>query len=155
MKAAVHGGRVLKGRSDVRRTGPRRPRRAEVGGRDGQAYWPSFVTFSASKPDRRDRGNRVAAVSGRSDVRRTGLSAPSLRRRRRPSSPRGTRVIEVRLGDDDRIEWALKAFKRKVLKAGILKDVRKKRHYLKPSEARQLKAAAARRNARSKNRASR
>ena len=64
-------------------------------------------------------------------------------------------MIEVRLGDDDRIEWALKAFKRKVLKAGILKDVRKKRHYLKPREARQLKAAAARRNARSKNRASR
>ena len=51
-------------------------------------------------------------------------------------------MIEVRLGDDDRIEWALKAFKRKVLKAGILKDVRRKRHYLKPSEARQLKAAA-------------
>ena len=64
-------------------------------------------------------------------------------------------MIEVRLGDDDRIEWALKAFKRKVLKAGILKDVRKKRHYLKPSEARQLKAANARRNARAKNRASR
>jgi small subunit ribosomal protein S21 len=64
-------------------------------------------------------------------------------------------VIEVRLGDDDRIEWALKAFKRKVLKAGILKDVRKKRHYLKPSEARQLKAANARRNARAKTRASR
>jgi small subunit ribosomal protein S21 len=75
---------------------------------------------------------------------------------RRPASiPQRLRVIEVRLGDDDRIEWALKAFKRKVLKAGILKDVRKKRHYLKPSEARQLKAAAARRNARAKNRASR
>ncbi len=62
-------------------------------------------------------------------------------------------MIEVKLGDDDRIDWALKTFKRKVLKAGILKDVRKKRHYLKPSEARQLKAANARRDARSKSRA--
>jgi hypothetical protein len=32
-----------------------------------------------------------------------------------------------------------------VLKAGILKDLRRKRHYVKPSEARQLKMAAARR----------
>ena len=43
---------------------------------------------------------------------------------------------------------ALKAFKKKVIKAGILKDLRAKRHYLKPSEARKLKSAAARRRKR-------
>ena len=54
-------------------------------------------------------------------------------------------MIEVKLTDSDRIDWALKAFKKQVQKAGILKDLRRRRHYVKPSEARQQKAAAARR----------
>jgi small subunit ribosomal protein S21 len=58
-------------------------------------------------------------------------------------------MVEVRLNDEDRIEFALKLFKRKVQRAGVLKDVRRKRHYVKPSEARALKAAAARRRSRS------
>ncbi|HET8625377.1 MAG TPA: 30S ribosomal protein S21 [Gemmatimonadales bacterium] len=57
-------------------------------------------------------------------------------------------MIEVHLEETDRIDWALKAFKRKVQKSGILQDLRRKRHYVKPSEARQLKAAAARRRKR-------
>jgi small subunit ribosomal protein S21 len=52
---------------------------------------------------------------------------------------------EVILGDTDRIEFALKAFKRKVQRAGILKELRARRHYLKPSLARKLKKAAAQR----------
>jgi small subunit ribosomal protein S21 len=35
-----------------------------------------------------------------------------------------------------------------VLRSGLLKDLRRRRHYVKPSEARQLKADAARRRAR-------
>jgi small subunit ribosomal protein S21 len=54
-------------------------------------------------------------------------------------------MVELQLDEADRLEWALKAFKKKVQKAGILKDLRRKRHYVKPSEARQQKAAAARR----------
>ncbi|HEY0997674.1 MAG TPA: 30S ribosomal protein S21 [Gemmatimonadaceae bacterium] len=54
-------------------------------------------------------------------------------------------MIQVDLTDADRIEWALKAFKKKVQKAGVLKELRQRRHYVKPSEARQLKAKAARR----------
>ncbi|HET6682023.1 MAG TPA: 30S ribosomal protein S21 [Gemmatimonadaceae bacterium] len=61
-------------------------------------------------------------------------------------------MIEVTLDEGDRIDWALKAFKKKVQKSGILKDLRRKRHYVKPSEARQLKAAAARRRARTPSR---
>ena len=57
-------------------------------------------------------------------------------------------TIEIKLGDEDRIEWALKAFKRKMQRSGILKDLREKRYYTKPSEARQLKAANARRRRR-------
>lgn len=52
---------------------------------------------------------------------------------------------EILLADTDRIEWALKAFKRKVLKAGVLREVRRRRHYVKPSEARLLKSKAAKR----------
>ena len=59
-------------------------------------------------------------------------------------------MIEVTLDDSDRLDWALKAFKKKVLKSGLLKDLRRKRHYVKPSEARQLKAAAAKRRGRPK-----
>ena len=54
-------------------------------------------------------------------------------------------MVEIRLDEADRLEWALKAFKKQVQKAGVLKDLRKKRHYVKPSEARQLKAKAAKR----------
>jgi small subunit ribosomal protein S21 len=53
------------------------------------------------------------------------------------------------LDDSDRVEWAIKAFRRQVQKAGILKEVRQKRHYLKPSVAKRQKSqAAARRLAR-------
>lgn len=57
-------------------------------------------------------------------------------------------MIEIQLEEGDRLDWALKAFKRKMLRSGILKDLRKKRFYMKPSQARQLKAAAARRRQR-------
>src|SRR5258707_14643772 len=57
-------------------------------------------------------------------------------------------MVEIHLEESDRLDWALKAFKRKIAKAGILKDLRKKRYYVKASEARQLKAAAARRRSR-------
>ena len=59
-------------------------------------------------------------------------------------------MIEVKLEEADRLEWALKAFKRKVQKSGLFQDIRRKRYYVKPSAARQLKAAAARRRRRSR-----
>ena len=62
-------------------------------------------------------------------------------------------MIQITLDEGDRIDWALKSFKRKVLRAGILAEVRRRRHYVKPSEARQLKSEAAQRRARSKRRA--
>ncbi len=57
-------------------------------------------------------------------------------------------MTEVKLAEGDRLEWAIKTFKRKVQRSGILKDLRKKRFYLKPSTAKRLKAAAARRRRR-------
>ena len=58
-------------------------------------------------------------------------------------------MIQITLEDGDRVDWALKAFKRKVMKAGLLRELRRRRHYVKPSEARQLKSEAAQRRRRS------
>jgi small subunit ribosomal protein S21 len=59
-------------------------------------------------------------------------------------------MVEIQLGEGDRIEAALRVFKKKVQRAGVLQDLRRRRHYVKPSEARQLKTAAAQRRSRSK-----
>ncbi len=57
-------------------------------------------------------------------------------------------MSQVNLGENDRVEWAIKAFRRKVQRSGVLKELRQKRHYTKPSIARRLKAAAASRRRR-------
>ncbi|MBI4408231.1 MAG: 30S ribosomal protein S21 [Gemmatimonadetes bacterium] len=54
-------------------------------------------------------------------------------------------MIEVMLGENDRLDWALKQFRRKLIRSGLFKEIKKKRYYEKPSEARKRKAAAARR----------
>jgi small subunit ribosomal protein S21 len=54
-------------------------------------------------------------------------------------------MIEVTLGENDRLDWALKQFRRKLIRSGLLKDLKKRRFYEKPSEAKKRKAAAARR----------
>ena len=59
-------------------------------------------------------------------------------------------MIEVRLSDTDSLERALKVFKKKLQKSGLLRELRRRRHYVKPSEARALKTAAAQRRARKK-----
>jgi small subunit ribosomal protein S21 len=52
---------------------------------------------------------------------------------------------EIHLTETDRLDWALKTFKRQVQKSGILRELRRRRHHVKPSEARQLKSKAAQR----------
>ena len=52
---------------------------------------------------------------------------------------------EIILNETDRIEWALKTFKRQMQKSGILRELRRRRHHVKPSEARQIKSKAAQR----------
>ena len=52
---------------------------------------------------------------------------------------------EIQLTEGDRIEWALKAFKRLMQKSGIIRELRRRRHYVKPSEARNVKLKAAQR----------
>ena len=45
-------------------------------------------------------------------------------------------MSEVIIHDDENFERALRRFKKKCEKAGILSDLRKHRHYEKPSERR-------------------
>ena len=59
--------------------------------------------------------------------------------------PRG--MSQVVIHDDESFERALRRFKKKCEKAGILSDLRKHRHYEKPSERRKRKLNAARRKA--------
>jgi small subunit ribosomal protein S21 len=54
-------------------------------------------------------------------------------------------MTEIILSENDGVEWAIKVFRRKVQRSGVLKDLRQKRFYVKPSEAKRKKAAAARR----------
>jgi small subunit ribosomal protein S21 len=48
------------------------------------------------------------------------------------------------------IKIALSQFKKKVEQEGILKDLRKKEFYIKPSVAKKMKSIAARKNAKKK-----
>ena len=51
-------------------------------------------------------------------------------------------IIKVR--EDESLENALKRFKRKCEKSGILTEIKKRQHYEKPSVRRKRKAIAAR-----------
>jgi small subunit ribosomal protein S21 len=50
----------------------------------------------------------------------------------------------VHVKEDESFENALRRFKRKCEKSGVLSEVKKRQHYEKPSEKRKRKAIAAR-----------
>lgn len=54
-------------------------------------------------------------------------------------------MVEIQLGDTDRLDWALKQFRRRMIRSGLFKDMRRKRFYEKPSVARLSKSKAAQR----------
>jgi len=65
-------------------------------------------------------------------------------------------VTKVILKEGEPLERALKRFKKKVEAAGIIKDVRRREHYLKPSiRKKEKRIAAEKRRRRSANRAKR
>ena len=49
-------------------------------------------------------------------------------------------MVSVKVGDNEPFERALRRFKKKYEKAGILKDVKSRTYYLKPSDAKRLAA---------------
>ena len=53
-------------------------------------------------------------------------------------------MMEIRVGENESLESALKRFKRKCARSGVLAEVRRREHYEKPSVKRTKKAEAAR-----------
>lgn len=53
-------------------------------------------------------------------------------------------MAEVRLGESESIDSAIRRFKKKIQKAGILSEVRRRERYEKPSLRRKRKAEASR-----------
>ncbi len=53
-------------------------------------------------------------------------------------------MAEIRVGENETLESALRRFKRKCARAGVLAEIRKREHYEKPSVKRKKKAEAAR-----------
>ena len=52
--------------------------------------------------------------------------------------------MEIRVGENESLESALKRFKRKCARSGVLAEDRRREHYEKPSVKRKKKAEAAR-----------
>ncbi len=57
-------------------------------------------------------------------------------------------LTTVKVGENESLESALKKFKRKCQKDGIIGDIRRKEAYYKPSVAKKMKREAARKRAR-------
>jgi ribosomal protein S21 len=53
-------------------------------------------------------------------------------------------VSEIRVGENESLENALKRFKRKCARSGVMSEIRKREHYEKPSVKRKKKSEAAR-----------
>jgi small subunit ribosomal protein S21 len=83
---------------------------------------------------------------------RAAFSANTFRSRGPSAGPgESISLSEVIIHEDENFERALKRFKKKCEKAGILSDLRKHRHYEKPSERRKRKMnAAVRKNRRTR-----
>ena len=57
-------------------------------------------------------------------------------------------MSEVKVGKDETLESALRRFKRQCQRSGVLKEVRKREHYEKPSVQKKNKSIAAQRRKR-------
>lgn len=51
-------------------------------------------------------------------------------------------MVKVIVHENDDLERALRRFKRKMIRSGLFRDMKKKRYYEKPSEAKRRKARA-------------
>ncbi|MGM0395445.1 30S ribosomal protein S21 [Gudongella sp. DL1XJH-153] len=59
-------------------------------------------------------------------------------------------MTEIKVGENESLDNALKRFKRSCAKSGVIGEVRKREHYEKPSVKRKKKSEAARRKKNSK-----
>jgi small subunit ribosomal protein S21 len=71
----------------------------------------------------------------------------------KPLSSKDGKMTEVRLNEGDSVDRALKLFRKKLQKIGLFKELRRRRFYVKPSAARLIKSAEARRRKRKRHQA--
>ncbi|TMF09678.1 MAG: 30S ribosomal protein S21 [Chloroflexi bacterium] len=55
------------------------------------------------------------------------------------------RVVRIVVKDPEEFEQALREFRRKVQEQGLVREMRRRSHYVPPSEARKIKSLRARR----------
>ena len=67
----------------------------------------------------------------------------AINRRTRANHLENELLSEIIIHDDENFERALRRFKKSCEKAGIMSDLRKHRHYEKPSERRKRRASMA------------
>lgn len=60
------------------------------------------------------------------------------------SGGREEKMSEIKVGENETLDSALRRFKRKCARAGVLSEVRKREHYEKPSVKKKKKSEAAR-----------
>ena len=77
-------------------------------------------------------------------LKRTIASRVRISRGRNQSRRGGSGLPLVHVKEDETFENALRRFKRKCEKSGILSELKKRQHYEKPSTKRKRKAIAAR-----------
>lgn len=53
-------------------------------------------------------------------------------------------MSEIKVGENESLDSAIKRFKRQCARSGVLGEVRKREHYEKPSVRRKMKSIAAR-----------
>src|SRR5947207_13418798 len=101
--------------------------------------------------------NGASARLPRPCLRRTNIRPEQLVSRPRPtrarhpeSGPREVipRLAEVRVGENETFESALRRFNKKIQQSGILAEARRREHYEKPSVKRKRKEAKRKKNAR-------
>ena len=63
-------------------------------------------------------------------------------------------LAEIRVGENETFESALRRFNKKIQQSGILAEARRREHYEKPSVKRKKKALAAKKRAMKKSRKS-
>jgi len=80
------------------------------------------------------------------------LSVCKIYRKFRKQKAGEKRMSTVKVGENESVESALKRFKRKCQKDGIIGDLRKREQYEKPSVKKKKKSEAARKRAMKKSR---
>jgi len=92
--------------------------------------------------DRNPHGNRFARSSQSLEA---SLGPANLAEDRHLPTRYPLRVVRIVVKDPEEFEQALREFRRKVQEQGLVREMRRRSHYVPPAEARKIKSLRARR----------